>query len=409
MTFIESTAIAACRGCGCALNGSPLEVGDAAINGLYPVTIQEQESAPRFRFRLEACSQCGLLQLHDTPQPLQLRPPGRWTLFRDPERHLDDLSTAMASHLTESQRVVMGLTYKDAPLVDRLRRLRDCRTVVLSRDSDWELSDPRDGIETMQGKLTPQWAERIRARYGPADVLCVRHLLEHAHHLPMFLAGCRALLAPEGWVLFETPGCETELIHGDAGALWEEHVMYFTPSTLRNVLERHGFHCRWIGNYPYPVEDCLAAWGRFDHGTDSRTIPTSSGADLLHRFDVARRQLRDRLEDLARTVAATGRKLALWGAGHRTTTLVELLPARELFECVIDDDPDKQGRFLPGSHLPIVSAEVLSSGEIGACLCLLNPAVLQQVRQRLPADVTRGTQFVTLPELCVSCRGRDVP
>src|SRR5262249_24044892 len=153
--------------------------------------------------------------------------------------------------------------YKDGPLLDRFRQAGFSHTAVLDRTDDWNLTDPREGVETIQQRLTPEWAQRIRAKYGPVELLWVRHVLEQAQDVSMVLQGWQTLVAPDGWVLIEAPGCEAAFSRGDAGALWEEHLCYFTASSLRRALAQHGFECRWVGSYPYDVQDCLAACGRF--------------------------------------------------------------------------------------------------------------------------------------------------
>lgn len=389
-----------CRVCGTDGVAVALDLGTAAACVHFPES--PGQFVQRIPFRLGACGNCGLIQLADTPDLEWLQPPGQSVPFRESDRHLDDLCAVMFSQIPQRNGLVLGLTYNDAPILDRFRAAGFTRTVVLNRADDWQLRSPREGIETMQQRVTPDWAGRIRDRHGPAEFLCVRYLLEHAQDVAAFLAGCQTLLAPDGWVLFETPGCETELARGDAGALWEEHVQYFTPTSLRRGLAHHGFRCRWVGNYPYAVEDCLAAFGQFSEVTDREMTTTDAGHSLLREFSSARQRLRLRLEEYADRVTARGQKIAMWGAGHRAATLVELLPARNLIACVIDDAPEKQGRFLPGSDLPILSSEALNTQAIGVCICLLNPDVMQRIAARHPEFTARGGRFLTLNDVADS-------
>jgi hypothetical protein len=373
-----------------------LDLGQAACSQ----TVDSPAANPaRLRFRLSACPRCGVIQLRDTPNLEALRPPVAATVFRDPERHLDDLAAALAASCPKRDGLVLGLTYKDAPLLDRMRAAGFSRTKLLDRIEDWGLIDPRHGIETIQGALTPSWAEGIRHRHGPASILCVRHVLEHAHDVAAFLNGCRTLLAPDGCVLFETPGCEGEFSRGDAGALWEEHVLYFTAGSLRRGLARHGFACRWVGNYPYDVEDCLAAFGQFVESPRPWNGTTDCGQNLLSEFDAARRRLRARLEQLANEAAARGRTLAFWGAGHRTATFVQLLPAADLVSCFIDDDPAKQGRCVPGTAIPVVSAGGLFDHRVGDCIGLLNGDVWQRIVAKTQDFIRDGGRFWSWAEI----------
>ena len=394
------------RQCRMCANGgvvAAVDLGTAAVCSHY--LNSPGEAVQRFPFRLGACSYCGLIQLQESPEIEWLRPPTKPLLFREPERHLDDLCQVIANQVSSRSGLVLGLSSNDQPVLDRLQRAGFTRTAVLDRSTDWNLSDPLDGMEAMQRLLTPDWASGIRARYGPVNVLCVRYLLEHAHDPAAFLAGCRTLMEPGGWVLFETPGCETELDRGDAGMLWEAHVSYFTSNSIRLGLSHHEFRCRWIGNYPYDQEDCLSVFGQFDEMSQRKLVSTNAGTTLLSQFAIARNRLSARLNAIADEVKRQGRKLALWGAGHRTVTLLELLPAIDIFDCVIDDDRAKQSLFLPGSGIPIVAAESLVARDIGLCIGMLNPEVMVRIASRHHDYTSRGGQFLTFTDLAAGQTG----
>lgn len=394
---MSTSPITRCRTCGTDGLVVDLDLGPAAV--CHTLWRSKSDPVQRVPFRLAACRQCGLVQLADTPAVETLRSPSPNVVYRDPERHLDDLCAAIIPSLGDRSRLMLGLTYKDTPLLDRFRLAGFTRTLTLDRRRDWGFEDDREGIETLQQRLTPEWATRMRAEYGPASLLCVRHVLEHAHDVPTFLAGCRTLLADDGWVIFETPGTAGELARGDCGALWEEHVSYFTEETLRSGLARHGFVTRWVANFPYAIEDCQAAFGRFTTARQPVLPGTSSGVRLVAEFSAARDRLRRAFARLAAQTQAQGRRLALWGAGHRTTTFVQLSGVSEFIDCVIDDDITRQGTWLPGSGLPVLSAAALIERGIGCCIALLNPDVATRLRSREAAYAAQGGQLLTLADV----------
>lgn len=392
-----------CRFCGRAAVHVAFHAGAAAWCCSLSDRKEVAVAVPRHPFRLGACPDCDVIHLIDAPPLEALRPPGEAHVFRDPERHLDDLAATMLAEFSTRDGLVLGLSYKDAPLVDRLRAAGMTKTRILDRLEDWGFTDPRAGVETMQEHFTAEFAQRMRARHGAVSLLIVRHLLEHAHHPRSFLEACRTLVAPDGWVLFETPGCESELARGDAGALWEEHLMYFTSQSLRRGLQRFGFEARLVGNYPYAMEDCLAVFGRFQGIRDQPAAfhlahPPNAGRSLIDEFAEAVNQARETWKSAATRLAARGQRLAILGAGHRTCTLVELLQLQDLVACVIDDDPRKQGRWLPGSGIPVVASHGLTEHRIGGCVGLVNSDVLSRVAARESAYGQAGGQWWTLPE-----------
>lgn len=379
-----------------------LDLGTAAYCVESPTTAVAARAITKHPFRLGRCSKCSVIQLLDLPPLTALQPPDQAILYRDPERHLDDLARVTASLLVAPNALVMGLSYKDVPLLERLHSLGCTNQRVLDRTDDWQFTDPRAGIETMQARCTVEWASRIRDKYGPAGLLVVRHVLEHAHHPPEFLAACRRLTEPNGWVLFEVPGCETEFARGDTGALWEEHVSYFTAESLRRALALHGFQSYLVGNYPYSVEDCLAVVGRFGSISPVRSEPQSS---LLREFDAAQMTLRDAVSRIAQRERQRGKGLAVYGAGHRTATWVELAGLSQFVTCVIDDSPEKQGRFLAGSAVEVGPATRLVERQIGVCIGLLSPEILRKIATRETQFTTNGGRMLTLDDVLAVVSG----
>ncbi len=387
-----------CRMCGRGVLKVELDLGTAAFCVDAPHSVSAARAIPKHPFRLGGCSICGILQLIDLPPLEALQPPDKAILYRDPERHLDDLARVTATLLNSPQAFVMGLSYKDMPFLDRMRTLGFTHQRSLDRDEDWGFTDPRQGIETMQACCTVAWADDIRRKYGRVDLLLVRHVLEHSHDPPAFLAACRRLIEPNGLVLFEVPGCETEFARGDAGALWEEHVSYFTAESLRRALTQHGFQPQLVGNYPYTVEDCLAVvarcWPTFSPvGTASTT--------LLAEFDRAQTTLRKQVVELAHQQRQQGRGLAVYGAGHRTATWLELAGLTDVVTCVIDDDPAKQGRYLAGSGIQIGPARMLQEKSIGIGIGLLSADILRKIAAREADYVNSGGRFMTLDDILI--------
>jgi len=389
-----------CRTCGAVSQGSPLDLGTAACCVQSGSTVTEARQRPRHPFRLRHCRACGTIELVDLPDLEWLKPAGPALLYRDPERHLDDLARATAPLVTSTAARIVGMTYKDRPLLDRLRDQGLQNFYLMDRDRDWSLESERDGIETIQQRWTIDRAAALRQRIGPVGLLVVRHLLEHVHDLPEFLGACQRLIEPDGLVLFEVPGCETEFARGDAGTLWEEHVHYWTSTSLRVGLAAHGFRADLVGNYPYTVEDCLVVVGRF--GTPGRPGPESAPG-LLSEFQ----QARDRIAAGIERIHADRGRIAVYGAGHRTSTWLELAQVQGRIECVIDDDPARQGRFLAGSGLEVGPAAWLQERQIRVCIPLLSRDIVRKLAIRETAFQEAGGQFLTLDDVATSAGDDD--
>lgn len=214
-----------------------------------------------------------------------------------------------------------------------------------------------------------------------ADVVVCRHVIEHVPAPLAILRSVRAALTsrPKARVFFETP-CVEWILHNRV--IWDffyEHCSLFSAQSLRLVFQRTGFAVERVeyifgGQYLW-LEAHVAAV--------DETMPTVNGTLALAMTYAADEQ---RLQDtwLARLYEIRKKgKVALWGAGAKGATFANLVdPQGILLDCVIDLNPNKQGRFIPGSGHPIVSPLELPSRGVHDAI-LMNPNYREENRQLL--------------------------
>ena len=144
-------------------------------------------------------------------------------------------------------------------------------------------------------------------------------------------------------------------------ALWEEHVNYFTPETLGAFLRAHSFEL--IDSYVSPFSGvCLTVIARKvaesnEDSTEKASLSTEvlrtqtdnfhSWADQYEGF-----KLRVRDEIVMRSDAG---QVVLYGVGSRSSNFINIMGVASLVTIAIDDQPQKQNRFMPSSGIPILS------------------------------------------------------
>jgi SAM-dependent methyltransferase len=306
--------------------------------------------------------------------------------------------------------VVGGTSYKDTTMLARIAAAGAATWEVDAADLD--LPARRVEIDAVQDRLDGRRAQAIAGRRASADLLLVRHVLEHAHDLPGFLRAMTSLVKPGGWLVFEVPDASAMLALRDYSPLWEEHVTYFTPATLPGALAHHGLQPVETVTYPYPFENAVVVVARRGPAPDVDAAPgaTPSGAApaalaYFRGFETARRR---QWEALAAERAA-GRRIALLGAGHLACTWLNLLGAGSALDCVIDDDPRRAGLRMPGSGLPIVGSAALQERGIDLCLLGVNPLVEDRVVERHQPFVARGGIFRSIFPVSPRALTREVP
>ncbi|HVR78110.1 MAG TPA: class I SAM-dependent methyltransferase [Acidimicrobiia bacterium] len=216
-----------------------------------------------------------------------------------------------------------------------------------------------------------------------ADLVVTRHLLEHVPKPGEFIGWlAKSTRATSGAALFtEVPDVSRVLREGAFWDVYYEHCSYFTPGSLSRALRsagldveglRSGFDDQYIltdarpgsGNTPHPGEETVA-----------------STADLVAGFArsamTARAQWRNRIEE----VIADGVPVCLWGGGSKAVAFLTTL-GLDLDVTVVDINPHKQGKWLPGTAIRVQTPEDLRATPPGLVIPM-NPVYREEIRSHL--------------------------
>lgn len=348
---------------------------------------------------LGQCSHCGTIGLLQPVPHSALVPPYDWLFAREPEEHLDSVVAKLVKLPgISTASVIAGLTSKDDTTLDRFRKLGFADVWRVDVKSDLGITNPCANIETVQKLTTPERMSAIAARRGPADILIVRHIIEHAEDLKAFVEGCSALVKSGGYIMVELPDCSTSLKLADYAMIWEEHSLYFVPETFAGVTAYGGFETIETEIHPLPFENCIVEIAR------KSTAPRTPSGAAAGRATVG--QLARYAEQWGPITASLRAKLEAWrkergpialfGAGHLACAFVNFHGLGDLIAFVADDTPQKQGLFLPGPKLPIVPSQRLIDDKISLALLALSIGNEDRVIERNQAFVACGGVFASV-------------
>ncbi|MGY1635507.1 methyltransferase domain-containing protein [Geodermatophilus sp. SYSU D00742] len=227
------------------------------------------------------------------------------------------------------------------------------------------------GVPTHVAFLGEDEGRRLRSRYGPARLVVANNVFAHVPDVQDFSRGLAALLADDGWLSIEVPHLMRLIERSQYDTIYHEHFSYYTLLTAQRVLATAGLDV-------VDVEELashggsLRIWAR--HGRHA-TTRTRAVDDLLaeearrglhtlagHRgfAEAVSRVKRDLITFLA-AAANDGKRVVGYGAPGKGNTLLNHCGIRaDLLPYTVDRNPFKQGKYLPGTHIPILAPEAIA-------------------------------------------------
>ena len=222
-----------------------------------------------------------------------------------------------------------------------------------------------DGIPTICDFFSPTSAEAILSSHGPADLVVARHCMAHNESPHGMMAGASALLAGTGHLVIENAYLLNTIENGEFDQVYHEHMFYFSIASMKALLARHGMHLADVlmslvhgGSIIFiaaPGSDGPTTRAIDGYESRERQILT---AKVFARFARRAEETKANLRRLVISLVADGRSVYSYGATAKGNTLLNYVAlTRDLIPYCVDSTPMKQGLFLPGSSIQVISEE----------------------------------------------------
>jgi SAM-dependent methyltransferase len=221
------------------------------------------------------------------------------------------------------------------------------------------------GVPTLVRFFGTELAERLAGEGRRADLVLGNNVLAQVPDLNDFVEGLRILLKPRGVLTLEFPHLLRLIERNEFDTIYHEHFSYFSLLSTLKILETHGlgvFDVEELGThggslrvFARRVEDDTREIG----GAVGRIVEEERHAGLgepegYHAFARQVKQTKLALVEFLLEAAKQGKSVAGYGAPGKSATLLHYCGiGRDLLAYTVDRSPYKQGRFLPGTHIPI--------------------------------------------------------
>lgn len=374
---------------------------------------EEGVSQPEARFPLDLaiCLECSLLQITQTVPPEQMfRDYLYFSSFSDTmlqhARHIA-LQT-MAARSLGPESLVVEIASNDGYL---LSNYADAGVPVLGVEPARNVAKAAiaRGVPTVTEFFGIDLAAQLQHEGKAADVIHANNVLAHVPDLLGVMAGIRTLLKPGGVAIIEVPYAGDMLQRTEFDTIYHEHLCYFSLNALNELTGRNGLCLQ-------DVERMAIHGGSLRIFVGHEQKPSSAVTRLLEEeeswgvktlapyqtFAASVQGVTAALTSLLRSLKAEGKRLAAYGAAAKGSTLLNFAGIdTSLLEFVVDRSTHKQGRFMPGVHLPILPPEHLLKVQPDYVV-LLTWNFADEILHQQKEFRRRGGRFIIpLPEVVV--------
>lgn len=405
-----------CRHCESVLAMPVLDLGSAPPSNAYLTSTGVLSTETTYPLRLMVCESCWLVQTEDYA--------GRDSLFTEDYAYFSSFSTSWLAHAqayVEAMRNRFGLSERslvaeiaanDGYLLQYVLQAGIPCFGVEPTTSTANAARAK-GIEIVESFFGVGEGERLARAGKQVDLVAANNVLAHVPAINDFVGGFSRLLKADGVATFEFPHLLQMIQHSQFDTAYHEHYSYLSLTAVSRVFRANGLSVFDVEEHPTHGGSLRVFAQRTDSGKNNTT---DAVATLLNReaaagltsarayteFQAQAERIKDDFVSFLITAKRAGRRVVGYGAAAKGNTLMNFAGIRpDLLAYVADRNPAKQGKFMPGSHIPIVDEGRISADRPDYVL-ILPWNLRDEVSTQLSYIREWGGKFVTaIPEIAI--------
>ena len=402
-----------CRHCAAPLSHTFLDLGFAPPSNAYLTAADLSRPEKYYPLRIKVCDQCWLVQTEDYTAADEL--------FSHEYAYFSSTSIGWLAHAT---------SYAEK-MIDQLRLTRSSFVIEVACNDGYLLRNfvaagipclgieptastaaaaERLGISVLCDFFGEHLAEQLAADGKQADLIAGNNVYAHVPDINDFTRGLKVALKPGGTITLEFPHVLQLLEHTQFDTIYHEHFSYLSLYTVQRIFKTAGLRVWDVEELPthggsLRIYGCHVEDGRPNRPTVGTLLAEEARRDLqtvttYQGFQAKVGRIKDDFLIFLLEKKRTGKRVAAYGAAAKGNTLLNYAGVKpDLIPFVCDAATAKQGKFMPGSHIPIQPPRMLAE-QRPDYLLILPWNIASEVKQINSQLAELGTKFVTaVPKL----------
>lgn len=402
-----------CRHCHSELSLPFLDLGTAPPSNAYLSRTQLHAPETRYPLRLMTCESCWLVQTEDYARADEL--------FSADYAYFSSTSSSWLDHAARyaegiiarlglnTQSLVIEVASNDGYLLKNFVAAGITCLGIEPTAGTAEAAE-RLGIPVLRTFFGASLGRQLAAEGRQADLIVGNNVYAHVPNINDFTDGLKAALKPGGTITLEFPHLMRMIEYRQFDTAYHEHFSYLSLHAVQRIfdcaglrvwnveeLPTHGGSLRVYGCHTEDPRSETAAVGDLVHAEVRAGLRTG---EVYSNFQSRAEGIKDDLLIYLIAQKRAGKKVAAYGAAAKGNTLLNFAGVTpDLLPYVCDAAPSKQGKFLPGTRIPIVPPETLRERRPDVVLILPWNLSVEVIRQHSYVKDWGGRFAVAVPEM----------
>lgn len=362
-----------CRHCSEPLQHTFLDLGFAPPSNSYLSEAELSSPEIYFPLKLKVCENCWLVQTEDYAQAD--------LFFSKDYAYFSSTSTSWLEHAAVYSRTmierlglgadsfVIEVASNDGYLLKNFLAA-DIPCLGIEPTASTAAAAEEIGIPVLREFFGEDLGKRLATEGRQADLIAGNNVFAHVPDINDFTRGLKAALKPGGTITLEFPHLMRLIQHTQFDTVYHEHFSYLSLYTVNRIFAQAGLRISEVEELPthggsLRVHGCHVEDGRSDSPGVARLLDAElqfglQDLKIYQGFQVLADELKNGLLSFLIEQKRAGKQVVAYGAAAKGNTLLNYAGVKpDLLAYVCDAAPSKQGKYLPGSHIPVYSPQKL--------------------------------------------------
>lgn len=405
-----------CRHCGAELSLPVIDLGSSPPSNAYLTESALRAPEIWYPLRVLVCTHCWLVQTEDHT--------GRESLFAHDYAYFSSFSTSWLAHAKDyvndvivrygldSSSTLAEIAANDGYLLQYVAA-RGIPCYGIEPTASTADAARKKGIDIVEEFFGVNLAKRLAGIGRRADLIVANNVLAHVPDINDFVAGVEVLLKPNGVATFEFPHLMRLVAGTQFDTIYHEHYSYLSLLAVQRIFAANGmtvFDVEELTTHGGSLRvHAQRAAGKVRHIADRVNTLMKTEVDLgmgsegfYAGFQLRADQAKNDLLEFLIEAKRAGKKVGAYGAAAKGNTLLNYAGVRpDLLPWVADRNPAKQGKFMPGSRIPIVAPTVIDHSKPDYLLILPWNLIEEVMQQNAHIREWAGKFVAAIPKLHV--------